>query len=344
MLTNNFNYDLPKTLIAKYPETSRTASRLLCLDGETGRLTHAKFYDIVSHLQAGDLLVMNDSKVMPARLFGHKATGGKVEIMLERVLTATIALAHIRSNKPLKLNSSIIIADDVMVEVLAKEQDLFKIRFIGDRDIFDVIAQVGQMPLPPYFARAAEAADSERYQTVYAKHLGSVAAPTAGLHFDEELLNKISDLKVDFGYITLHVGAGTFQSVRVENLAEHHMHKELVTVSAELCTKIAAAKARGGRIVAVGTTTVRALESAALAGTLQAFAGETDIFIKPGFEFKVIDALITNFHFPKSTLLMLTCAFGGVDNVLLAYQAAIEQKYRFYSYGDAMFITRRQKI
>ena len=200
------------------------------------------------------------------------------------------------------------------------------------------------MPLPPYFDREAEVADSERYQTVYAKNLGSVAAPTAGLHFDQELLNKISAANVEFGYITLHVGAGTFQPVRVENLAEHHMHKEIISVSAELCEKIAAVKSRGGRIVAVGTTTVRALESAALAGTLQPFAGETDIFITPGFEFKIIDALITNFHFPKSTLLMLTCAFGGVNNILLAYREAIKQQYRFYSYGDAMFITRRQKI
>ncbi len=344
MLTNNFTYCLPEALIAKHPEPKRTASRLLYLDGENGNIIHTNFYNIFSYFNAGDLLVMNDSKVIPARLFGHKETGGKVEIMLERVLNKTVALAHIRASKAPKVNTKIILANDVIVKVLDRVNDLFKIKFIGNEDVFEIIANIGHIPLPPYFGREPEVYDKERYQTVYAKHLGSVAAPTAGLHFDEELLNQISTLNVDLGYITLHVGAGTFQPLRVNNINEHHMHTEVITVSPELCAKIAATKERGGRVIAVGTTTVRALETAALTGRLQPFAGETDIFIKPDFAFKVVDALITNFHFPMSTLLILTCAFGGVNNVLQAYQEAIKQQYRFYSYGDAMFITRRHKL
>ena len=340
MLTSQFTYHLPEHLIAKYPTKERTASRLLYLDGQSGKTVDCDFARLTAYLQPNDLLVLNNSKVLHARLLGQKASGGKVELLIERVLNGNEALAQIRSNKPMKPGSQVILAENITAEVIARDQDLFKIKFLTDVNIFAILDQIGQVPLPPYMARAAETCDQNRYQTVYALHPGSVAAPTAGLHFDQSLLTKINDSGVAIQYITLHVGAGTFQPVRVDNITQHRMHAEYIAVDAELCAKIAAVKASGGRVIAVGTTTARALESAALSGKLQAYHGDTAIFIYPGFNFKVVDALITNFHLPMSTLLMLTCAFAGTANVLRAYQHAIEQQYRFYSYGDAMFITR----
>lgn len=341
MLTNQFVYNLPEELIADYPVAERTASRLLFLDPNSGVIKHTKFQDICAYLQSGDLLIMNDTKVMPARLFGYKETGGKVEVMLERLLNNSEALAQIRASKAPKINSKIIIAEKVIVEVIAQVKEFFKIKFLNIPDVPAILQQFGQVPLPPYIMRAEQALDLERYQTVYAKYLGSVAAPTAGLHFDTKLLTKINALGVNLGYITLHVGAGTFQPIRTDSIEQHTMHQEIMSVSSKLCETIAATKARGGRVIAVGTTTVRALETAALTNKLQAFTGETNIFIKPGFEFKVVDALITNFHLPKSSLLVLTCAFAGYEQVLQAYQAAISNRYRFYSYGDAMLLTKR---
>lgn len=339
MLTSQFSYQLPEDLIAKFPTIERTASRLLYLDSANGKLTDANFSNIISYLQSNDILVLNDSKVLRARFFGNKKSGGKVEILLERILNSNEAYAHIRASKAPKPATKIILQDNVVVEVLAKLDDLYKIKFLTEEDILSISERIGNIPIPTYFQRQAEVTDDARYQTVYAQYPGSVAAPTAGLHFDQQLLTAIKAKGIAIGFITLHVGAGTFQPVRVDNITEHKMHGELIAVSAELCKQIATAKANGGRVIAVGTTTTRALETAAMSGTLQPFSGETDIFIHPGYEFKAVDALITNFHLPMSTLLMLTCAFAGTDNVLRAYQHAIEKKYRFYSYGDAMFIT-----
>ena len=342
MLTSDFSYDLPGELIAKYPTVERTASRLLCLQGDSGAITHSFFLDICSQLRENDLLVMNDSKVIPARLFGYKETGGKVEIMLERITSTQEALVHIRASKSPKEKSKIIIGNNISLEVLTRVNDLYKVKFNNTPNIHTLLRQYGKVPLPPYLHREAQDLDLARYQTVYAKHLGSVAAPTAGLHFDEDLLQKIQHMGVELGYVTLHVGAGTFQAIRVDNIDAHKMHQELVTVSTEVCAKIQTTKAKGGRVIAVGTTTLRALETAALQGGLQAYFGDTAIFIKPGFSFNVVDALITNFHLPMTTLLILTCAFGGYEQILHAYQEAIQQKYRFYSYGDAMFIEKRK--
>ena len=372
MLTSNFSYSLPEELIAQFPLPERTASRLLHLNAETNTITHSHFIDICNYLRTNDLLILNDSKVIPARLFGRKGSGGKVEIMLERILNEQEALVQIRASKAPKVNTKIIIADNhhtqnnlgtsichphervdpeqtkrtnyfmhdpnIILEIIARINDLFRVRFINTYDIFTMFQQIGQVPLPPYIERKSRELDKDRYQTVYARHSGSVAAPTAGLHLNNELLQKINNFGVEFGYVTLHVGAGTFQPIRTAIIDEHHIHHELINVSAELCAKIIETKRRGGRIIAVGTTTLRALETAASTGSLQAFFGDTDIFIKPGFQFKIVDALITNFHLPMSTLLILTCTFGGFEQVLHAYQDAIKHKYRFYSYGDCMFI------
>ena len=331
-----FDYDLPESLIARYPTSERTASRLFCLDRSSDAFHHAHFYDLIDRLSENDLLVFNNSRVIQARLFGNKPSGGKVEILVERVLSDTEVLAHVRCNKMPKPGGEIILENKTTVTMLGREGGLFHLRF--DAPVFEVLAAIGHMPLPPYIDREDEGFDKERYQTVYADPAGSVAAPTAGLHFDESLLEKIKAKGVGMAFLTLHVGAGTFQPVRCENILEHHMHSELIEVTESVCEAVAQTKKKGGRVIAVGTTSVRSLESAAQSGELKPFVGETDIFIYPGFKFQCVDAMITNFHLPKSSLLMLISAFAGREKVMAAYQEAIEEKYRFFSYGDSMLI------
>lgn len=338
MKLSDFGYELPDELIARYPADERSSSRLLLLDRETGDIEHRVFSDLVQLVEPNDLLVFNNSKVMPARLYGSKETGGKVEILVERIVDQHTVLAHVRASKTPKAGSLILLTNAIKISVLGREHDLFKLKFLTEISAVDILERVGHMPLPPYIDRDDESWDRERYQTVYADPKGSVAAPTAGLHFDEKLIRQLGELGVDMAFLTLHVGAGTFQPVRVENIKEHHMHAEWITVSQEVCDKVRVAKERGGRVIAVGTTTVRSLESAALSGELKPFEGDTDIFIYPGFGFKVIDGMITNFHLPESSLLMLVAAFVGREKMMNAYTVAIKEKYRFYSYGDAMMI------
>ena len=337
MRRTDFHYDLPDALIARYPTPERSGSRLLHLVGATGALADRKFTDLPSLLRAGDLLVCNDTRVIPARLHGIKqGSGGKVEIMLERVTGPRTAVVQLRASKPSRPGTVITLATGDAVTVTGREDDFWLVEFSSDAHaIFD---RLGEMPLPPYVAREAEAADRDRYQTVYAREPGAVAAPTAGLHFDDALLQACRAAGADFAYVTLHVGAGTFQPVRVDDIAEHRMHAELCVVPAATCDAVAATRARGGRVIAIGTTAVRALETAAAAGSLQPYAGETRLFITPGKRFRVVDALVTNFHLPESTLLMLVSAFAGREHVLAAYAHAVAQRYRFFSYGDAMFI------
>lgn len=343
MQRSDFDYHLPPHLIAQQPLAQRCGSRLLLLDGRSDTLEDRAFADIVELLQPGDLLVFNDTRVIPARLFGQKASGGKVEVMIERVLDEHHALAHVRASKSPKPGSRIHLDGGVVVEMLERVEELFHLRFDDERPIFAILDEIGHMPLPPYIDRADGSADRDRYQTVYARRPGAVAAPTAGLHFDQQMLDQLTAKGVEQTFVTLHVGAGTFQPVRVDNIAEHHMHAEYLEVSQACCDRIAAARQRGGRIVAVGTTSVRSLESAAkLAGIkdgrLQPYSGETRLFITPGYKFQVIDMLITNFHLPESTLLMLVSALGGYERVMAAYRHAVAQEYRFFSYGDAMLV------
>ncbi|MDO8314260.1 MAG: tRNA preQ1(34) S-adenosylmethionine ribosyltransferase-isomerase QueA [Rugosibacter sp.] len=333
----DFDYALPQRLIAQAPLAQRSASRLLNASGKT--LLDQRISDLPSVLQPGDLLVMNDSRVMHARLQGVKATGGQVEVLVERILSSNDVLAQVRASKSPKTGSRLILEGLLDVEVLGREGEFYRLRLPGEA--LETIEAHGRLPLPPYIARAAVAPDETRYQTVYARETGSVAAPTAGLHFDEDLLAKVRAQGVTIAYVTLHVGAGTFQPVRTQTLAEHHMHTERYTISPATAEAIAETKARGGRVIAVGTTTLRALESAATGRDVKVGAGETAIFITPGFEFQVVDALLTNFHLPKSTLLMLVSAFAGVKEIRAAYRHAIEQGYRFFSYGDAMWLTRK---
>ena len=329
---------MPDELIARYPMPERSASRLLQLDRRTGAIAHRQFRELASLLRPTDLLVFNNTRVIPARLFGCKATGGKVEILVERVLDEQACLAHMRAGKSVKPGARIALGQGGELEMLGRRGELFQLRVVGAARLLDILEQQGHMPLPPYIDRVDELSDRERYQTVFGRIPGAVAAPTAGLHFDQALLQALAAQGVEFGYVTLHVGAGTFQSVRVDNLDEHVMHSEWFSVDATLCEQVRACRARGGRVIAVGTTSVRCLESAAPDGQLQAMQGETSIFIKPGYQFKVIDGLITNFHLPESTLLMLVSAFAGRENVLRAYAEAIRERYRFFSYGDAMVI------
>jgi S-adenosylmethionine:tRNA ribosyltransferase-isomerase len=338
MLLSDFDYDLPPDLIARYPVAERSQSRLLCLQGETGAIAHKHFFDLPDLLDDKDLLVLNNTRVIPARLFGHKESGGRVEVLIDRILDAHRVMAHVRASKTLRAGSSILLGD-YKLKVLGKHDDLYELS-CEITPIFDILQAIGEIPLPPYMQRAAEDSDVERYQTVYAEQDGSAAAPTAGLHFDEQVFKRLAEKNIEIAYLTLHVGAGTFAPVRVENITEHKMHAEMIEVSAELCEQIKRTKARGGRIIAVGTTTARSLETASKSGDVQPFSGLTDIFIYPGFEFKCVDALITNFHIPSSTLLMLVSAFAGYEQVMSAYAEAIEEKYRFYSYGDAMWVTR----
>ncbi|MGS3183769.1 tRNA preQ1(34) S-adenosylmethionine ribosyltransferase-isomerase QueA [Aeromonas taiwanensis] len=352
MQVSDFHFDLPDELIARYPMAERTASRLLQLDGQTGALRHGHFVDVLDQLNPGDLLVFNNTRVIPARMFGQKASGGKLEVLVERILDEHSVLAHVRSSKSPKPGTRLILdagADGVPVEaeMRARHDALFEIHFLDPRPVLEILEAIGHMPLPPYIDRPDEDADKERYQTVYNQKPGAVAAPTAGLHFDEALLERIKAKGVELAFVTLHVGAGTFQPVRVDKIEDHHMHSEYAEVPQEVVDAIAATRARGGRVVAVGTTSVRSLESAAKVTLAQGkplapFFSDTDIFIFPGYEFQVVDAMITNFHLPESTLIMLVSAFAGYDNVMTAYQAAVTGQYRFFSYGDAMFVTRRR--
>lgn len=336
MQRSDFHFDLPPELIAEHPLPERSASRLLHLDAASGEHHDRGFRDLVDLLRPGDLLVLNDTRVIPARLFGHKDSGGKVEVLLERLLDERRILAHVRSSKSPKPGTTLTVEGGAVVEVLGREEEYFELRFPGPA--LPYLEAHGHMPLPPYIKRADSAADRERYQTVYAQQPGAVAAPTAGLHFDEALLAALQARGVEQARVTLHVGAGTFQPMRVEKLEEHRMHREYLEVSADTCARIRTAQERGGRVVAVGTTVVRALETAARDGKLAAYRGETDIFLYPGCEFRVVDALVTNFHLPESTLIMLVSAFGGYDAVMRAYRHAVAERYRFFSYGDAMFI------
>lgn len=338
MRVSDFQFELPDRLIARHPLAERRASRLLCLDGPSGGLEHRHFADLLEYLRPGDLMVFNNTRVIPARLFGRKETGGQLEILVERVLDSRRVLAHVRSSKSPRPGSRILLEGGAVVTMLARQDALFELGF--DEDVLPLLERVGHMPLPPYIDRADEAADRERYQTVYAAKAGAVAAPTAGLHFDQALLQSITDMGVHSAHVTLHVGAGTFQPVRVERIEDHHMHSEWLEVGQDVVDAVTACRARGGRVIAVGTTSVRSLESAARDGVLKPFSGDTDIFIYPGRPFHVVDALVTNFHLPESTLLMLVSAFAGYPSTMAAYRAAVAGEYRFFSYGDAMFITR----
>jgi S-adenosylmethionine:tRNA ribosyltransferase-isomerase len=334
----DFHYELPEELIARYPSEQRSDCRLLCVDGESGQLAHRRFIDLVELLEPGDLLVFNDTRVIPARLHGQKASGGKVEMLLERPLDAHRGLAHLRASKSPKPGTELIFEGGIRAVVEGRREALFELRFLGETPLISLLEQHGHMPLPPYITREDDAADRERYQTVYGRREGAVAAPTAGLHFDQAMLERVEALGVETGRVTLHVGAGTFQPVRCENIEEHRMHAEYLEVSASVCAAVAATRARGGRVIAVGTTAVRSLETAAAGGTLQPFAGDSRIFIYPGHEFRVVDGLLTNFHLPESTLIMLVSALAGRERVLEAYCHAVEARYRFFSYGDAMLV------
>jgi S-adenosylmethionine:tRNA ribosyltransferase-isomerase len=337
----DFHFDLPEALIAQQPPAERGASRLLTLDGASGALADRQFHQLPDLLRPGDLLVFNDTRVIPARLFGRKASGGRFEILVERILDAQRAWVHLHASRSPRAGGLLHFDAGFQATVQGRRGELFELQLEGGQPWLDVLEQHGRIPLPPYIAREPTAADRERYQTVYAREPGAVAAPTAGLHFSPELLEQLSARGVAQTFITLHVGAGTFQPLRVERISEHRMHCERMSVAAATCEQIRATRAQGGRVIAVGTTAVRALESAARAGEIQPWSGETDIFIYPGYRFRCVDALVTNFHLPESTLLMLVAAFAGHAEVLNAYRHAVQQRYRFFSYGDAMFITRR---
>ncbi|HEY3521455.1 MAG TPA: tRNA preQ1(34) S-adenosylmethionine ribosyltransferase-isomerase QueA [Rhodanobacteraceae bacterium] len=338
MKKSDFHYDLPPELIAQAPLRERSASRLLVLDAAQRAWQDRMFRELPQLLRAGDLLVFNDTRVLPARLFGRKESGGAVEILLERITGSHSASAQLGVSKKPREGSHILLDDGTRVRVLGRDGPFFELQFESNEPLEKLLARIGRMPLPPYIVREAQASDAERYQTVYARQPGAVAAPTAGLHFDPPLLDELRARGVESGYVTLHVGAGTFQPLRSERVEDHVMHREWLNVGAELVEKIRATRARGGRVIAVGTTVVRALEAARDGGELKPFAGETRIFIVPGYEIKGIDALITNFHLPESTLLMLVSALAGREFMLAAYRHAVEERYRFFSYGDAMLI------
>jgi S-adenosylmethionine:tRNA ribosyltransferase-isomerase len=335
----DFHYELPADLIAQAPLARRSASRLLVLDGRDGSFEDRQFAELPQLLHAGDLLVVNDTRVVRARLHAQKSSGGRVELLLERALDERRGLFQARASKPLRTGADLLLPGGARARVLAVHDDLIEIEFAEPLAAY--LERYGEVPLPPYIDRLPEAADIERYQTVFAHYDGAVAAPTAGLHFDDALLRDLAAAGVGRSSITLHVGAGTFQPVRVDDLETHRMHAERVEVPAETCAAIAAARARAGRVVAVGTTVVRSLETAASSGDLRPFQGETQLFIRPGHVFRAVDALITNFHLPESTLLMLVCAFAGHGNVMRAYSHAVRERYRFFSYGDAMLVLGR---
>ncbi|MFK8259874.1 tRNA preQ1(34) S-adenosylmethionine ribosyltransferase-isomerase QueA [Erwinia sp. AnSW2-5] len=345
MRVADFTFELPESLIAHYPQAQRSGCRLLSLNGPDGELTHGIFTDLLDKLNPGDLLVFNNTRVIPARIFGRKASGGKIEVLIERMLDDKRVLAHVRSSKAPKPGTELLLGDDenVQATMVARHDALFEIEFHDERPVLDILNAIGHMPLPPYIDRPDEDADRELYQTVYSQKPGAVAAPTAGLHFDEPLLAALREKGIESAFVTLHVGAGTFQPVRVDTIEDHIMHAEYAEVPQDVVDAVLACKARGNRVIAVGTTSVRSLESAAQAAqdTLIApFFGDTKIFIYPGYHYQVIDVLVTNFHLPESTLIMLVSAFAGYQHTMQAYQQAVAEKYRFFSYGDAMFITR----
>jgi S-adenosylmethionine:tRNA ribosyltransferase-isomerase len=354
LLRTDFQFNLPEELIAQFPCPDRDASRMLCLDAtgeDNSVLIHDNhFSDLPLYLKEGDLLVLNNTKVIPARLYGFKETGGKVEIVVERIINNQTFVAQMRVNKSAVIGTIIIIDDKYKIEVTGRDGQFFILTIyhdyhhgerqvdLSDIDVMSLLSNSGHMPLPPYISRSDTETDQQRYQTVYADIAGAVAAPTAGLHFTTKLLSTLAKKGVDTTYVTLHVGAGTYQPVRVDKLKDHKMHLEWLEVTQATCDKIKETKKNGGRVIAVGTTSVRCLETASLSGQLTPFNGDTNIFIYPGYQFNVVDALITNFHLSESTLLMLVSAFAGIENIKTAYQHAIEERYRFFSYGDAMFI------
>ncbi|MEZ5570262.1 MAG: tRNA preQ1(34) S-adenosylmethionine ribosyltransferase-isomerase QueA [Halioglobus sp.] len=347
MKRTDFSYSLPPDLIAQHPLPDRSDSRLLVLNGDSGAMQHLGFSNLPGLLKAGDLLVFNDTRVIPARLYGRKESGGKVEILIERLTGTHTALAHMRASKSVRAGTSVLLsrhaggpASGRTLTVTGRQGDLFTLESAAGEPLAPLLSELGHMPLPPYIQRVDEEFDRDRYQTVYARRDGAVAAPTAGLHFTQALLDEIGQLGVQRTSVTLHVGSGTFQPVRVENITEHVMHAEYFEIDSEVCTAVRETRARGGRVIAVGTTAVRALEAAsARSGEPEPYQGDTDIFIYPGYRFRSVDAMITNFHLPESTLLMLVSAFAGKASVMAAYAEAVERRYRFFSYGDAMFIT-----
>jgi len=338
MKKSDFNYQLPEALIAQKPLAERDASRLLCMERNIGGIVDRQFTDLIDLIDERDLLIFNDTKVIPARLFGTKQSGGKVEILIERILDEHHAIAHVRASKSSKAGTLIELEKGYCCEVLGRADDLFRLEFKGDNSLLSILEQIGHIPLPPYITREDDQSDLTRYQTVFAREAGAVAAPTAGLHFDQAMMEKLKAKGVQSAFVTLHVGSGTFQPVRVENLSEHLMHKEYFVVLPETVAAVQQTRARGGRVIAIGTTAVRALESASKSGLLEAGFGDTDLFITPGYQFRSVDAMLTNFHLPESTLLMLVSAFAGYEHIMNAYSHAIDQSYRFFSYGDAMFL------
>ncbi|MGX8882200.1 tRNA preQ1(34) S-adenosylmethionine ribosyltransferase-isomerase QueA [Methylovorus sp. SPW-M1] len=344
MRTEDFDFFLPEELIAQFPAAERDGSRLLRLDGNSGAIADHQFRELPQFLNAGDVLIFNDTRVIKARLQGHKESGGSIELLIERPLDTHRALAHIRASRSPKPGSRIFIGDGIPARVIERQDDLFLIEVEHATPLLDLLDQYGALPLPPYITHAADAEDDERYQTVYARTPGAVAAPTAGLHFNQAMLDRLQAAGIQIAYVTLHVGAGTFQPVRVDDISEHRMHSEFYTVPPATVDLINTARAAGHKITAVGTTALRALESAARSGTLVAGSGETDIFITPGYRFQVVERLLTNFHLPKSTLMMLVSAFAGEEHIRAAYAHAIASRYRFFSYGDAMLLERRESI
>ncbi|HBR99349.1 MAG TPA: tRNA preQ1(34) S-adenosylmethionine ribosyltransferase-isomerase QueA [Gammaproteobacteria bacterium] len=338
MRLSDFDYSLPQALIAQFPPQQRGDSRLMTLDGATGALRHHAFSDLLALLRPGDLLVFNDTRVIHARLFGQKDSGGKVEVLLERVLDTHTALAQVRASKAPKPGTWLLLENAVRAQMIERQGQFFLLRFETD-SVLKALEQYGHMPLPPYIQRDDGQDDQSRYQTVFARHPGAVAAPTAGLHFTEAFFQALAEKGVGHTFITLHVGSGTFQPPRTDDVSEHVMHSEVVSVPDDVVARIAQTRQDGGRVIAVGTTVVRSLETAASSGELRAFSGESRLFLKPGSAFRVIDALVTNFHLPRSTLLMLVCAFAGQAATLAAYREAVAEQYRFFSYGDAMFVT-----
>ena len=341
MKAADFDYHLPESLIAQQPLAERRASRLLLLNPQQQQIADHQFAELPQWIEPGDLVIFNDTRVFPARLFGRKQSGGKIEVLVERLIDDHTLWAHLRSSKSPRPGTQLILEDAIDCEMIAREGEFFVLRQQTGNSWLELLQQHGHIPLPPYIERADEDSDRERYQTVFADKPGAVAAPTAGLHFDEAMIEKLKEQGVQTARVTLHVGAGTFQPVRVEEIEKHVMHAESVEVSADVCRQVAATRARGGRVIAIGTTVVRSLESAAQSGELKPFAGDTRLFITPGYQFRVVDAMLTNFHLPRSTLLMLVSAFAGQAFTLQAYRHAVEQQYRFFSYGDAMFIKNR---
>jgi len=338
MKLSEFDFALPPHLIAKYPSPVRSESRLMVLRGGEGSLKHEKFSGLLQYIEEGDLLVFNNSKVIPARLFGEKSSGGHIEVLVERLLGERHCLAHVRASKPLKPGQQIILEKALCFEVVGRNNIFYELRLLHEEPLLPLLEQYGRIPLPPYLNREEEETDKERYQTVYAHPPGSVAAPTAGLHFDIPLLEALKAKGVSFAFLTLHVGAGTFQPVRAEEITQHEMHPEWLTVPEAVINAVEDTRRRGKKVIAVGTTSVRSLETAASSGILKPFSGDSRLFIYPGYSFKVVDAILTNFHLPKSSLMMLISAFAGLEEIRKAYEEAIASQYRFFSYGDAMLI------